>query len=221
MDRRPDRGEHLRQPHPRAGEDVARRQLAGVTPTTRRLLAYWTDAEREKKLFFCQIEALETAIYIAEVAEQIRRRIASRFPPGRQQPLEPRLAAHRPKDGDRLGQNRGYGDANCLAGAQQNRKRRKMRGSAIHSSSSHPESQSGTGSASSSRTTPATTTEERDIVPPDLAPQLFPSQNPHHQFPQVRPGQKAERLQGSPKFLNPTQPDMFKETPGGHGASGL
>ena len=35
---------------------------AGVTPTTRRLLHYWTDPEREKKLFFCQIEALETAI---------------------------------------------------------------------------------------------------------------------------------------------------------------
>ncbi|MBM4047294.1 MAG: restriction endonuclease subunit R, partial [Planctomycetes bacterium] len=42
----------------------------GVTPTTARLLAYWTNPEREKKLFFCQIEALETAIYIAEVARK-------------------------------------------------------------------------------------------------------------------------------------------------------
>lgn len=40
----------------------------GVTGTSSRLLAYWTMAEREKKLFFCQIEAVETAIYIAEVA---------------------------------------------------------------------------------------------------------------------------------------------------------
>ncbi|MCC6627259.1 MAG: DEAD/DEAH box helicase family protein [Chloroflexi bacterium] len=39
----------------------------GVTPTTRRLLAYWTASDREKRLFFCQIEALETAIYLAEV----------------------------------------------------------------------------------------------------------------------------------------------------------
>ncbi|MEZ4563283.1 MAG: DEAD/DEAH box helicase family protein [Thermomicrobiales bacterium] len=39
-----------------------------VTPTTRRLLEYWTDPDRERKLFFCQIEALETAIYLAEVA---------------------------------------------------------------------------------------------------------------------------------------------------------
>src|SRR5689334_19340642 len=36
----------------------------GVTPTTAKLLQYWTDEEREKKLFFCQIEALETAIYV-------------------------------------------------------------------------------------------------------------------------------------------------------------
>ncbi len=40
----------------------------GVTRTTRRLLDYWQDPEREKRLFFCQIEALETAIYCAEVA---------------------------------------------------------------------------------------------------------------------------------------------------------
>jgi len=43
---------------------------AGVTPTTGRLLAYWTNPEREKPLFFCQIEALETAIYLTEVARR-------------------------------------------------------------------------------------------------------------------------------------------------------
>jgi len=42
----------------------------GVTPTTARLIAYWTDPNREKRLFFCQNEALETAIYIAEVAKK-------------------------------------------------------------------------------------------------------------------------------------------------------
>ena len=42
----------------------------GVTPTTARLIAYWTDPSREKKLFFCQNEALETAIYITEVAKK-------------------------------------------------------------------------------------------------------------------------------------------------------
>src|SRR6266851_5583440 len=42
----------------------------GVTPTTARLLGYWIDPDREKPLFFCQNEALETAIYLAEVARK-------------------------------------------------------------------------------------------------------------------------------------------------------
>jgi len=42
----------------------------GVTPTTRRLLQYWTDESRERPLFFCQIEALETTIYLAECADK-------------------------------------------------------------------------------------------------------------------------------------------------------
>jgi len=40
----------------------------GITATTRELLDYWTNEDRDKPLFFCQIEALETAIYITEVA---------------------------------------------------------------------------------------------------------------------------------------------------------
>ncbi len=42
----------------------------GTTKTTARLLEYWQRPDREKKLFFCQIEALETAIYITEVAKK-------------------------------------------------------------------------------------------------------------------------------------------------------
>ena len=42
----------------------------GVTRTTTQLLEYWTNPERERKLFFCQIEALETAIYLGEVAKK-------------------------------------------------------------------------------------------------------------------------------------------------------
>ncbi|MEW6358491.1 MAG: BPTD_3080 family restriction endonuclease [Planctomycetota bacterium] len=42
-----------------------------ITSTTARLLQHWTDPDRaEKKLFFCQIEAAETAIYLAEVARK-------------------------------------------------------------------------------------------------------------------------------------------------------
>jgi type III restriction enzyme len=42
----------------------------GVTRTTRELLQYWTDPSRDNKLFFCQIEALETLIFANEVAEK-------------------------------------------------------------------------------------------------------------------------------------------------------
>jgi len=43
---------------------------AGVSPTTAGLLNYWMTPERDRKLFFCQIEALETAIYLTEVASK-------------------------------------------------------------------------------------------------------------------------------------------------------
>lgn len=42
----------------------------GVTKTTRQLLDYWTNPGRENRLFFCQIEALETVIFITEVAKK-------------------------------------------------------------------------------------------------------------------------------------------------------
>ena len=40
----------------------------GVRPVTRRLLEHWTATDRTRRLFFCQIEAAETAIWLAEVA---------------------------------------------------------------------------------------------------------------------------------------------------------
>jgi len=43
----------------------------GVTRTTKLLLDYWADPGRERRLFFCQIEALETAIYLGEVAGKL------------------------------------------------------------------------------------------------------------------------------------------------------
>lgn len=42
----------------------------GITKTSRDLLNYWRDETRENKLFFCQIEALESLIFINEVAEK-------------------------------------------------------------------------------------------------------------------------------------------------------
>jgi type III restriction enzyme len=42
----------------------------GVTRTTARLLRHWNNPDREQKLFFCQIEALETLIYLTETAKK-------------------------------------------------------------------------------------------------------------------------------------------------------
>jgi type III restriction enzyme len=39
-----------------------------VTRVTRNLLDHWNDPSRERRLFFCQREAVETAIYLAEAA---------------------------------------------------------------------------------------------------------------------------------------------------------
>jgi type III restriction enzyme len=40
----------------------------GVTPVSRKLLVHWADPSREDRVLFCQREAAETAIYLAEVA---------------------------------------------------------------------------------------------------------------------------------------------------------
>jgi type III restriction enzyme len=42
-----------------------------ITPVTRDLLEYWTADDREKRLFFCQLEAAETAIYVGEAAGRL------------------------------------------------------------------------------------------------------------------------------------------------------
>ncbi len=40
----------------------------GVTPETQRLLLHWRDQDRERRLFFCQLEAVETLVWLTEVA---------------------------------------------------------------------------------------------------------------------------------------------------------
>ncbi len=42
-------------------------QWEGVTPVTRELLQFWNNPERERRLFFCQLEAVETIIYLREI----------------------------------------------------------------------------------------------------------------------------------------------------------
>jgi type III restriction enzyme len=55
----------------RARVDLWRqRGYPNITATTRRLLEHWTAEGREKRFFFCQVEALETAIFLAEAAHK-------------------------------------------------------------------------------------------------------------------------------------------------------
>ncbi len=42
-----------------------------ITGVTRRLIDYWTDEARERRLFFAQVEALDTAIWLTEAAEKV------------------------------------------------------------------------------------------------------------------------------------------------------
>lgn len=44
----------------------------GVTGITRRLLEHWTDPERAQRFFFCQLEAIETLIWLTEAPEADR-----------------------------------------------------------------------------------------------------------------------------------------------------
>ena len=43
-----------------------------ITPVTRTLLEHWNVEDRFRSLFFCQLEALETLLYITEVAKQTK-----------------------------------------------------------------------------------------------------------------------------------------------------
>lgn len=44
----------------------------GVTSITKRLLEHWRDPERNQRLFFCQLEAVETLIWLTEAPESER-----------------------------------------------------------------------------------------------------------------------------------------------------
>jgi type III restriction enzyme len=62
-------------------EDVARWRSSGyenATQVTKKLLAHWTRADRKRRFFFCQLEAVETLIYLNEILASGRR---TRFKP--------------------------------------------------------------------------------------------------------------------------------------------
>lgn len=65
-------------------EDVARwreSNFEGVTPITRELLRHWARPDRARRLFFCQLEAVQTVVYLAEILRSGKRpRFTPTFP---------------------------------------------------------------------------------------------------------------------------------------------
>ncbi|MDP9363199.1 MAG: DEAD/DEAH box helicase family protein [Chloroflexota bacterium] len=62
-------------------EDVRRWRVLGyegATPVTKELLRFWRREDRPRRLFFCQLEAVETVVYLAEIRKGGKR---TRFNP--------------------------------------------------------------------------------------------------------------------------------------------
>ena len=80
------------------GERAATRASPGQPPGSSNI---GTNPDREKKLFFCQIEALETAIYITEAAKKYGDAWIENDAPRGQRDSETRPLSDRLQDGDR------------------------------------------------------------------------------------------------------------------------
>lgn len=95
----------------------------GATPITKELLELWRSSDRMQRLFFAQIEAAETIIFLTEAADIYRKGIPEipKDEPG----LESKAAGVRVlsplclQDGDRLRQDDCAGDAGRLVHSQQ------------------------------------------------------------------------------------------------------
>ena len=91
-----------------------------VTPETARLLKHWRSHKFEGiKPFFCQIEAVETAIWLTEVAPKVAR--ATKFwdhLKGANEQANPELIRLALKLANRRGQNHRHADAHRVARSQ-------------------------------------------------------------------------------------------------------
>jgi hypothetical protein len=98
--------------------------------------------QRQPRPFFCQIEAVETAIWLTEVAPHTAsRRKGKKLPraPRQRQPRrQPGVAAPRAEAGDRRGQDHRHGDADRVADDQRVSRTRAARTSRAASSSCTP-----------------------------------------------------------------------------------
>ena len=143
-----------------------------TTKTTARLLEYWQRPDREKKLFFCQIEALETPIYITEVAKKYGDAWIENDLRDGQRRSQPRPFPHRLQDGHRQRQDRGHGDAHRLAHPQQAGQPPGRQVLPTPSWLSPPASPSATGCGCCCPIDPGQLLPQMGLVPPDLQAEL-------------------------------------------------
>ena len=141
-----------------------------VTPETARLLQHWRHHKFSGvRPFFCQVEAVETAIWLTEVAPQSQgRQAVPRAPRRREQRRQPGADAPRAEARHRRGQDHGHGDAHRLADDQRRAPPGRASTSPAASSSSRRASRSRTACASSSRTTRTATTRAASWCPSDM-----------------------------------------------------
>ena len=103
---------------------LALRGEGGVTRTTMELLRYWRREGRKHRLFFAQLEAVETVIFLTEARPDLLqgdRSPARRAKFGGAGERFPRLSALRLQDGNRYRQDHRDGHACCLEYPQQGR----------------------------------------------------------------------------------------------------
>lgn len=91
----------------------------GITKITAKLLEYWKREDRERRLFFCQIEALETVIWITEVAPRYGEAWVENLLRQKNQELKSSFISYRIQDGDWFWENPGDGDDHRMAGIEQ------------------------------------------------------------------------------------------------------
>ena len=138
-----------------------------VTPETARLLQHWRHHKFSGvRPFFCQVEAVETAIWLTEVAPQSKNGQADSRPSGRgQQRRQSRTAAPRAETRHRRGQDHRHGDADRLADDQRRAPTRQQDISRAAFWSARPASRSKTACAFSSPTIPTATTPAANSFP--------------------------------------------------------
>lgn len=187
-------------------------KYAGVTPVTRRLLEHWTNPERGNKLFYCQIEALETAIYITEVAAKFGDGWIADFLRSANDSSNPGL----PRIAHKMATGAGKTVVMAMLIAWQ----------ALNKLAN-------TQDAKFSDTfliiAPGITIKDRlrvlfpndsdnyyrlrDVVPPDMREQLNQARILITNFHTLSLHDKLKAPRLTKQFLNPGQPDIFKETP--------